>query len=133
MIRKTPVWGEHLKEKESAMLKRSSLVLAVALVLFAFGVASAGQIDGLMSNNGPRLPLDAAQFVNGATANLDVYVNPGGKGDTLIYNYYNARNNTATYFTVVNTDTTLGARVNDASASGKHEAMAASTTAMPCT
>jgi hypothetical protein len=96
---KTPGWGEHLKEKESAMLKRSSIVLAVALVLFAFGVASAGQIDGLRSNNGPLLPSGA------------VYVNPGGTGDTLLYNYYNARNNMTTYFTVVNTDTASGARV----------------------
>jgi hypothetical protein len=85
------------------MNKRFLLVLTAVLVLFAFGIAGAAQIDGLRSGKsnadggGMRLP-----------EGLENFVNPGGLGDALIYNYYNARNNMVTYFSVVNTGVNSG-------------------------
>ena len=99
MNRKIPIYRERTK-KEEAMNKRFLLVLAAVLVLFAFGIAGAGQIDGLKSGTGPALP-----------KGLENYVNPGGLGDALIYNYYNARNGMITYFSVVNTGELNGNRV----------------------
>jgi hypothetical protein len=70
------------------------VVLAVVMFALAFGSAFAADIDSLTSGN--------------ATS---VYVNPGGTGDALLYGYYNVRDNNQTFFTVTNTDNTLGARV----------------------
>jgi len=73
-------------------------VLIALFVLAGFGIASAASIGGLRDNTG-ILPLS-----------LDNYVNPGGVGDTLIYNYYNARQGNTTFFTVTNTDSANGIR-----------------------
>jgi hypothetical protein len=82
------------------MLKKGILTLfVVALGVFAFGLANADQIDALGSG--------AAGQAQPAT---DVYVNPGGLGDALIYGYYNVRNNRDNYFNVVNTDVSNGVR-----------------------
>ncbi|MBA4372470.1 MAG: hypothetical protein C0402_06365 [Thermodesulfovibrio sp.] len=106
------------------MTKKGLIGFTMALFLvLGFATAFAGQIDGMRSNNGPTLPgtnsaTVVSDFFNtiGATSQglsdaLDVYVNPGGLGDTLIYNYFNARDGYATWFTVVNTDSVYGHRV----------------------
>ncbi|MBI5101805.1 MAG: hypothetical protein HZB33_08240 [Nitrospirae bacterium] len=77
------------------MLKKAVLMVFATMLLIAFaGIASANQVDGMVSGTGPVLPVD-----------LDVSVNPGGLGDGLIYGYYNARD-AFTFFRVVNTSTT---------------------------
>jgi hypothetical protein len=82
------------------MFKKGILTLFVVLVgLFAVGAVHAAQIDSLASSAETALPP------------TQVYVNPGGLGDVLIYGYYNVRDNHATYFTVTNTSTEYGARV----------------------
>ncbi|MGC2062386.1 MAG: hypothetical protein WA610_05360 [Thermodesulfovibrionales bacterium] len=97
------------------MTKKGLIVILMALFVVAgLGSAFAVQTGGMTSNNGlpnsnaPRLPQAAFngagnEFANGFTAGLDVHVNPDGLGDTLIYNYFNARENMGTYFSVVNT------------------------------
>jgi len=95
------------------MTKKGLIVILMALfVVAAFGSAFAGQTNGMATNNGPALPLagldslgaNSFAAANGSlTDGLDVYVNPDGLGDVLIYNYFNARNGLATYFDVVNT------------------------------
>ena len=84
-------------------------------VVAGFGTAFAVQTNGMTSNNqlvgsgAARLPqaglnaLSVNDFANGLTAGLDVNVNPDALGDTLIYNYFNARSDMATFFSVVNT------------------------------
>lgn len=85
------------------LITRKSIfaVLIALFVLSGFGIASADQIGGLMNNVGAGVTLPPT---------LNNYVNPAGLGDTLIYNYYNARNNYVTFFTVVNTDSVNGVR-----------------------
>jgi hypothetical protein len=78
------------------MIKKVVL-LTVLLVAFGLGTAFADQIDSLASSSGPAAP-------------TQVYVNPGGLGDVLIYGYYNVRGNDS-IFAVTNTDTQNGARV----------------------
>jgi hypothetical protein len=79
------------------MLKKGFLtVVLVAISIFAFSIAQAAQIDGLQTNVGPALP-----------TTLDVYVNPGGQGDALIYGYYNARGSW-NFIRVINTSTSYG-------------------------
>jgi hypothetical protein len=74
--------------------RKAVLILITALFVFAFaGLSYADDIDGLTSG-----------------VEQNTYVNPGGLGQALIYNYYNTRGN-VTYFTVVNTDTANGVRV----------------------
>lgn len=81
------------------MLKKGILTLfVVALGIFAFGLANADQIDSLGSGTEPFAPP------------TNVYVNPGGLGDALIYGYYNVRDNRDNYFNVVNTDVSNGVR-----------------------
>jgi hypothetical protein len=81
------------------MLKKGILTLfVVALGIFAFGLANADQIDSLGSGTEPFAPP------------TDLYVNPGGLGDALIYGYYNVRDNRDNYFNVVNTDVSNGVR-----------------------
>jgi hypothetical protein len=85
------------RRRKGEMLKKGFLtVLLVAISIFAFSIAQADQIDGLQTNAGPALP-----------ATLDVYVNPGGQGDALIYGYYNARG-AWNFIRVVNTSTSYG-------------------------
>lgn len=79
------------------MIKKA-ILLAVLLVVMCFGTAMAAQIDSLASSAGPVSP-------------TQVYVNPGGLGDALIYGYYNVRGPWETIFTVTNTDMKNGARV----------------------
>ncbi|MBI5640427.1 MAG: hypothetical protein HZA17_08380 [Nitrospirae bacterium] len=81
------------------MFKKSFLtVLLVAISIFAFSVvAQADQIDGLTNGS--------AAVVQPATLNL--YVNPGGLGDALIYGYFNARN-AYDFLRVINTSLTTG-------------------------
>ena len=84
------------------MLITRKSIFAVLIALFVvagFGIASAAQVGGLASNSGVALPVG-----------LNNFVNPAGVGDTLIYNYYNARNGYQTFFTVVNTDSANGIR-----------------------
>lgn len=77
------------------MLKKAVLMVFAAMLLIAgAGIASANQVDGMVSGTGPALP-----------AGLTVSVNPGGLGDGLIYGYYNTRN-ALTFFRIVNTSTT---------------------------
>jgi hypothetical protein len=78
------------------MIKKVVL-LTVLLVALGLGTAFADQIDSLASSSGPAAP-------------TQVYVNPGGLGDVLIYGYYNVRGNDS-IFAVTNTDTQNGARV----------------------
>jgi hypothetical protein len=87
-------------KKGGKMFKKGFLtVLVVALGVIAFGIAHADQIDAMRTNSGPSLP-----------ATQDVYVNPGGLGDFLIYGYYNVRDNRDNYFNIVNTDVSNGVR-----------------------
>jgi hypothetical protein len=77
------------------MIKKGLLtVFLVALSIFAVSAAYADQIDGLASGTGPA-PV------------TDLYVNPGGLGDALIYGYYNARGSW-NFIRVVNTSETTG-------------------------
>lgn len=77
------------------MFKKAVLmVFATMLLITGAGIASANQIGGMASNNGPALP-----------TGLTVSVNPGGLGDGLIYGYYNTRD-ALTFFRLVNTSTT---------------------------
>lgn len=79
------------------MIKKSFLTLMlVAIGIFAFGMAQAAVIDGLESSPTPKIP-----------SSLNVYVNPGGLGDALIYGYYNVRGG-FNYLRVVNTATSFG-------------------------
>ncbi len=74
------------------MYKKAILTVLIAVfVVFSAGFATAGQVDGLASNNGPDLP-----------SMQDVYVNPGALGDALINGYYNARG-AFNFLRVVNT------------------------------
>jgi hypothetical protein len=78
------------------MIKKA-VFLAVLLVALSLGSAFADQIDSLGS-------------VSGAVPPTNVYVNPGGVGDALIYGYYNVRDNRQSFFNVVNTSVTYGVR-----------------------
>ena len=74
------------------MFKKAILTVLIAVfAVFSAGIATAGQVDGLASNNGPALP-----------SLQDVYVNPGALGDALIRGYYNARG-AFNFLRVVNT------------------------------
>ncbi len=77
------------------MIKKSFLTaVLVAMSIFVFGFAQAAQIDGLANFAGPASP-------------TNIYVNPGGLGDALIYGYYNARGS-LDMIRVVNTSTSFG-------------------------
>ncbi len=69
-------------------------VLLVAIGVFAFSIAQAAQTDGLANAAGPQSP-------------TNIYVNPDGLGDALIYGYYNARGS-LDFLRVVNTNTSFG-------------------------
>ncbi len=77
---------------------RKVLFVTVLLMLIGSSTAFAAQIDSLASGSEILAPPTY------------VFVNPGGAGDALIYGYYNVRGY-ENYFTVINTDTTEGARV----------------------
>lgn len=80
------------------MIKKA-VVLAVVLVALTLGSAFAYQIDSLGSGQ------------EGTAPSTNVFVNPGGTGDVLLYGYYNVRDGHQTFFSVTNTDSTSGARV----------------------
>lgn len=90
------------------MTKKVILILTAVLMALSFGIANAGQLNGMVSGQvvnaggigAPVLP-----------ANLFTFVNPGGTGDALIYPYYNVRDNKVVYFNIVNTDTVNGVAV----------------------
>lgn len=88
------------------MLKKNFLaIMLVAIGIFAaFGTAQAEQVDGLVSGltGGLTIPSDGTD-----AGTLNMFVNPGGLGDALIYGYYNARGSWD-FIRVVNTSTTLG-------------------------
>jgi len=89
-----------ISRKGGKMFKKGILGLfAVLLCIAVAGVAQAYQIDSLASGTEPFAPP------------TQVFVNPGGLGDVLLYGYYNVRDNRVNYFTVTNTDATMGARV----------------------
>ena len=77
------------------MLKKLGVMLFISLMLAA-GSAWANEIDGMASSD-QAAPLGLN----------DLYVNPGGLGDALIYGYYNARN-AVTFIRIVNTDSVDG-------------------------
>ncbi len=81
------------------MLKKGFLtVLLAAMCIIGFGVvAQADQIDGLTNRT--------AAVVQ--PTGLNLYVNPGGLGDALIYGYYNARDSWD-FIRVINTSLTSG-------------------------
>ncbi len=68
-------------------------VMLVIMMVFAAGMASAYDIDGLTSDT------DLGGY--------NVFVNPGNLGDTLIGGYYNVRG-MANFFTIVNTSDVSG-------------------------
>ena len=72
------------------------VVLAVVLVALTLGSAFAFG------------PIGDSLWTGDAT---NVYVNPGGTGDVLLYGYYNVRGPWQTLFSVTNTDSENGARV----------------------
>ena len=76
---------------------KKAVLIAVLMVALSAGYGFAAQVDSLASSVGPAAP-------------TQVFVNPGGLGDALIYGYYNVRGRD-TFFTVTNTDTVNGARV----------------------
>jgi hypothetical protein len=86
------------------MIKKSFLtVLLVAAAILAFSTVQAQaafstqtQAGAMTTNNGPVLP-----------NTQNVYVNPGGMGDALIYGYYNARGSW-NFIRVINTSNTYG-------------------------
>lgn len=82
--------------------------MLVAIGIFSFGTAQAViQIDGLMTN---AATVDAGNALAPNTVlptGLNIYVNPGGTGDALIYGYYNARGSWD-FIRVVNTSTNTG-------------------------
>lgn len=63
------------------------------------------------SNNTGWGIVGGGTFGNLFGTNADVYLNPGERGDALIYGYYNLRKNYANLFSVANTDEEYGARV----------------------
>jgi len=67
-------------------------------MILGIGTAFAYQIDSLASGTEVNVPP------------TQVFVNPGGVGDVLLYGYYNVRGYEH-YFTVTNTDTANGVRV----------------------
>jgi len=78
------------------MIKKGLLTLMlVAFGIFAAGIAQAALVDGLASSSGPA-----------AVTNL--YVNPGGLGDALIYGYYNVKGGNLNFLRVVNTSSNMG-------------------------
>jgi hypothetical protein len=93
------------------LITRKSIfaVLIALFVLAGFGIASAAVVGGMVSSQ--QTPTWPASLSNAAVGTgLHNYVNPQGVGDTLLYNYYNTRNNYATFFTVTNTDSVNGVR-----------------------
>lgn len=84
------------------MSKKSLLtVLVFVFSVFLVGSAQAVLIDGLAGN---ALSVDAPV--------TNIYVNPGGLGDALIYGYYNVRGGNLNFLRVVNTgDTGIGAKI----------------------
>ncbi|MDA8105525.1 MAG: hypothetical protein M0Z71_09090 [Nitrospiraceae bacterium] len=82
---------------------KKAVFLAVLIMALSFGSAFADQIDSL-SSGGPNI------ITAGPVAPTQLYVNPGGLGDVLIYGYYNVRGQDQ-FFTVTNTSDTTGARV----------------------
>lgn len=77
---------------------RKAVLLTMLLMLLGIGSAFAYQIDSLASGSEAVVPP------------TQVFVNPGGLGDVLIYGYYNVRDNRENFFTVVNTSTQYGVR-----------------------
>lgn len=91
------------------MFKKSFFaIMLVVIGIFAAGTAQADFVDGLVSITNTNNVVDNS-IPAGSTAatSLHMYVNPGGKGDALIYGYYNARN-AWDFLRVVNTSETLG-------------------------
>ncbi len=86
------------------MFKKISIFLAAVMLValgagssFAFGTYGDNYVDGMLTGT-----------TNGAATN--VFVNPQGTGDALIYGYYNVRSNMGNLFTVTNTSSTYGVR-----------------------
>lgn len=73
----------------------SAVFLVIAIFAFSLPATEAAMVDGMTTG------------VISAVNPVDVYVNPGGLGDALIYGYYNARN-ALTFIKVVNTAETTG-------------------------
>jgi hypothetical protein len=76
---------------------KKAVFLAVLILALSFGSAFAYQIDSLASSAGDVPP-------------TQLFVNPGGLGDALLYGYYNVRGQD-TFFTITNTSANTGARV----------------------
>jgi len=78
-------------------MKKVKFLLVAMMIAFSAQMAAADQIDGLASTSGPAAPASLQ----------DLYVNPGGLGDALLFGYYNARNS-INLIRIVNTSTTTG-------------------------
>lgn len=78
------------------MLKKGFMTIMLAAVLiFAASMAQATIIDGMGA--------DAPE-----AAVTDLYVNPGGLGDALIFGYYNVKGGNLNFLRIVNTSTNQG-------------------------
>ncbi|HXX56508.1 MAG TPA: hypothetical protein VEI96_00740 [Thermodesulfovibrionales bacterium] len=84
---------------------KKAVFITMLLLALSFGTAFALNIDSMSSR---QTLADPTALPSGTPVN--VFVNPGGLGDVLIYGYYNVRNNNEVIFTVTNT-ATVGARV----------------------
>lgn len=79
------------------MLKKGFMTIMLAAVLiFAASMAHASIIDGM----------DATQDAFATVT--DLYVNPGGLGDALIFGYYNVKGGNLNFLRIVNTSTNTG-------------------------
>jgi hypothetical protein len=76
---------------------KKAVFLAVLIMALSFGSAFAFQIDSVVSSTGDVPP-------------TQLFVNPGGLGDVLLYGYYNVRSQDQ-FFTITNTSAVSGARV----------------------
>jgi hypothetical protein len=81
---------------------KKAVFLAVLIMALSFGSAFAYQIDSVTSSGlGAAAPTPAP---------TQLFVNPGGLGDVLLYGYYNVRSQDQ-IFTITNTSDVSGARV----------------------
>jgi hypothetical protein len=76
---------------------KKAVFLAVLIMALSFGSAFAYQIDSVASSGGAVPP-------------TQLFVNPGGLGDVLLYGYYNVKGQDQV-FTITNTSSVTGARV----------------------
>jgi hypothetical protein len=94
------------------MFKKIGIFLA-AVMLVALGAGSAFAVYGDNFVDGM-----ATGTVHGNATN--VYINPQGTGDALVYGYYNVRGGMANLFTLTNTSSSYGVRARVRFLEAKH-------------